>query len=309
MTIYANVIADSIHPDKNYRLTTIELEMPRFILAELNTHRAFSRNSASSRAIPVKKQIERIINDPVLPAKYQYNQSGMQASQDMTDADKQRAESIILELSRQAAQAVEELNNIGSLGLHKQWANRYLEPWMWHKVIITSMEWENFFHQRSSKFSPLAQPEMQMAADCILEAMENSQVKQSLAYGQWHTPYIQEQDIEWAKANFTPEVVSKVLVAISVARCARVSYLTHDGVRDQKEDLNLYRRLITANPPHFSPMEHVATPYDRKETQNLSPKGNFIEFAGTVRYDYGFFPHGFAQLRHNPIGDNINGIA
>ncbi len=263
--IEAKVIADSYSP-KGQRITTIEATHHRFVLAELNTHRVFSRNSASSRAIPIKKQIERVLENPAMPVAYKYNQAGMQAADFMSQADELRCMDLIVGLSRQAADVVRQLDEIG---LHKQWANRYLEPWMWHKVIITSTEWQNFFDQR---VSPLAQPEINDLAIAIEDAMLVS-VDQPLSYREWHLPYITQEDRDLFPID--------ILIKLSAARCARVSYLNQDGKKDIYADLALYERLTTARPPHWSPLEHVATPWHKRFRK---PKGNF---------------DGWAQLRHN----------
>lgn len=263
----AKVILDSISPEGT-RLTTLEVTFHRFILSEFNTHRVFSRNSASSRAIPVSKQVEKIVHDPALPHCYKYNQSGMQAAELMSEDDAATAEEIIMNLRLEVAAAVEDLNRLGGKGLHKQWANRYLEPWMWHTVIVTATDWKGFWNQRVSE---LAQPEIDAAARAMLIAFTGSTPK-FLDVGEWHTPYIQPEEYD----EFSLEDRKQV----SAARCARVSYLTQDGVRDVEKDFELYSRLVTANPAHYSPLEHVATPV----TESLNPLGNF---------------EGWAQLRHN----------
>lgn len=261
--IEAKVITDSAHPNGR-RLTTVELTAHRFILAEVNTHRVFSRNSASSRAIPTSKLIDRVRNDPALPIEYKANKAGMQAA-DYLDADSEATcRNIILALRDHAAKAVEALNG---LNLHKQWANRYLEPFMWHTMIITSTEWDGFFSQRINQD---AQPEISTAAAAIREAMELSDPV-LLNYGDWHLPYILEEE--------RYDNPLDVLVAVSAARCARVSYLNHDGVRSIDSDIDLYRKLTTAQPPHWSPLEHVATPFKKKLFRPwVKPLGNFKDF-------------------------------
>ncbi|WP_336250090.1 FAD-dependent thymidylate synthase [Stomatohabitans albus] len=257
----AAVICDSVS-HTGARLTTIEVTLHRFVLAELNTHRVFSRNSSSSRAIPVAKQIERVMTNPAVPMEFGANQKGMQASELVDDAEGAMAAWLA---ARDAA--VEQVRTLQAIGVHKQITNRLLEPFMWQTVIVSSTEWQNFFAQRCS---PLAQPEIRLAAEAMREAYDAS-TPAHVEDGGWHTPYIRAEeeslDIETKKR-------------ISVARCARVSYLTHDGKRDLDADLNLYDRLISAEPPHWSPMEHVATPGDGP--------GNF---------------HGWKQLRHLLGGD------
>jgi thymidylate synthase ThyX len=275
----AKIIADSISPE-GLRLTTCELTIHRYVLSELNTHRAFSRNSASSRAIPVQKQIDKIREDLAYPVEFGTNKPGMQAGP-QNDNDLERLYQIWEGAAGEAISRAQTLTS--QYNIHKQVTNRLLEPFMWHKVIITSLEdgYDNFFNQRNH---PDAQPEIHVAAG-LLEPIYRASVPKEVDWGQWHLPYI--QDDEWDNDI-------EVLKKISVARCARVSYLTHGGVRDFEEDINLFTKLISADPPHWSPLEHVATPFE----VGLSPSGNFIEWFPNNRDDL-YFPQGWAQFRHN----------
>lgn len=262
----AKIIADSISP-KGHRLTTFEVEVHRFVLAEFNTHRVFSRNSASSRAIPVTKQLARVTEDPAFPIKWPAEQAGMQGGAELTGWDLEQAQAVFRYFQdettaniRHYLQAVsdqygiswddpdpERIKELKSHTLHKSLLNRLIEPIMWHKIIVTAAEYENYFRQR---VSPLAQPEIEVAAAAMQALMESEPVE--LEFGEWHTPYISAEEREENDVEVTKRV--------SVARCARVSYLTHDGVRDIDVDLDLYEKLVSANPPHWSPTEHVATP-------------------------------------------------
>lgn len=259
----AKVILDSIEPFGS-RLTTIECKFHRFILAELNTHRVFSKNSASSRAIPVEKIIDRVLTDPAYPLEWGSNKPGMQAGEQLSLDRRDECRAVWDEARLAAVISARELTN---KGLHKQVVNRLLEPFMWHTAIISSTEWDNFLKQRDN---PGAQPEMQALAREIRRSLETSKPI-SLDLGEWHTPYIQED--EYSSLSLEERV------KVSAARAARVSYLTHDGVRDKIKDLELYNKLVGANPPHWSPLEHVATPGNGP--------GNFV---------------GWRQLRHyNPF--------
>ena len=84
MSYDARIIADSMGPN-GARVTTFELTMPRIVLAEHNTHRMYSRNAASSRAIPVEKMLTPIEEAPMLPVWWGKNQSGMQAREVLSD--------------------------------------------------------------------------------------------------------------------------------------------------------------------------------------------------------------------------------
>lgn len=265
--ISAKVVADSVSPTGS-RLTTVEIECHRFIWAEVMTHRAFSRNSASSRAIPTSKLIQQVRETPAYPIEYGANQPGMQAGIPFNDSQTRTANIVWRKASEDAADRAEAML---AMGVHKQIVNRVLEPFMWHKAIITSTEagWDNFFAQR---ISPLAQPEINVLAFNISIAMDESKPVE-LGYGDWHLPYVDTPAYSDSEGDRK----------ISAARCARVSYNTHDGERDVNKDLDLYQKLITADPPHWSPLEHVATPGRLIEDANAP--GNL---------------DGWKQLRHLP---------
>ena len=250
----AKIIADSISPQK-HRLTTMEVVFPRIILAEFNTHRMFSRNSASSRAIPVEKMLTAVMENPYIPIHWGKNQKGMQAEQEVTADEQKLAEQQWL---RARDEAVVYTRMLLQIGIHKQITNRLLEPFMWHTVIVTATEWNNFFHLRVNKD---AHPEIQKVASLMQEAMQQS-TPRKLGYTDWHLPYITEED----RLEFTIEDCKKA----SVGKCARVSYLTHDGKRDLIADIELYDRLTVSG--HMSPLEHVAKP--RKPGFGLE-SGNF----------------------------------
>jgi thymidylate synthase ThyX len=239
----AEVVLDSVSP-AGVRLTTIEVTLHRFVLAELNTHRVFSRNSASSRAIPTAKQIQRIVDDPALPIEFGTNQRGMQAAEPLTGAAHDAAMTAWLDARDHAVVAAQQL---AELNVHKQVVNRVLEPFMWHTVIVTATDWDGFWEQRCS---PLAQPEIRVAAEAMRAAYTAS-TPIPVSDGDWHTPYVRPDEHDLDVGTRT---------RISAARCARVSYLTHDGRRDLEADETLYQRLVTADPAHWSPLEHVATP-------------------------------------------------
>ena len=184
----ATVVADSLAPDGS-RLTTIEVTLHRFVLAELNTHRVFSRNSASSRAIPVHKQVERVVHDPAVPVEFGSNQRGMQAGDPLVGEGEARARHTWLAARDAAVEAAEALRE---LGVHKQVTNRLLEPFMWHTVIVSATWWDGFWEQRCS---PLAQPEIRVAAEAMRAAYDASTPVEVGADG-WHTPYLRPEDGE-----------------------------------------------------------------------------------------------------------------
>lgn len=239
----AKILADSIGPSGR-RLTTFEVTYPRFVHAELMTHREFSRNSASSRAIPVEKMISRILVDPVLPVWWGKNQSGMQAREELAGDDLETARRKWLAARDSALEYARELLR---LDVHKQIVNRVLEPWMWITVIVSATQLSNFFALRCH---PDAQPEIARAAYLMRDAHEASRPREVPLYG-WHLPLVHDPE-ELRGEGFNGEEIAM----ISCGRCARVSYLTHDGKRDPHADLALATRLIDSG--HMSPFEHAA---------------------------------------------------
>lgn len=246
MSYSAKVLLDSVSPAGS-RLTTMEVTFPRFILPEVNTHRMFSRNSASSRAIPVKKLIDRVRRDPFIPDYWGANQAGMQASVELQGWRRWVARQTWWLASRGAVALAKFFN---WLGLHKQLTNRVLEPFAWHTVLISSTEWANFFALRAH---PDAQPEIQTLAKLMIEAYNNSTPK-LLMHGEWHLPLVPDFEDLFVLEGHSIEDIKK----ISAGRCARVSYLTHDGEHDPEKDIELCERLVASG--HMSPMEHVARP-------------------------------------------------
>ena len=147
--ISAEIIADSVNKQGD-RITTFILTFPRFILAELNTHRVFSRNSASSRAIPFKKMVKMVKEDPFIPIAWQKDHKGMQGTEYLQGGYTiGHAESIWLQARDRA---VEEATELHEAGVTKQLCNRILEPFMWHTAIVTSTDFENFFKQRCPQY-------------------------------------------------------------------------------------------------------------------------------------------------------------
>lgn len=249
MHISAKIIADSwpawADPDeKKYRITTMELTYPRFIHSEFMTHRKFSRNASSSRAITAKKLRKQVWNDPAMPVFWGAEKPGMQAGAELTGWRLAAVKQLWKLAARGACIASWGFEK---LGLHKQIANRPLEPWMWMKVIVTSTEWNHFFKLRRAED---AQPEIKVLADTMYEALKASKPRH-IKTGYWHLPYVSDYE----RVNLSTETCKK----LSVARCARVSYLNHDGTSPTIEkDIKLHNMLQKA--PHASPFEHQATP-------------------------------------------------
>lgn len=267
----AQILADSLSPG-GVRLTTFEVTLPRIVLAEFNTHRAFSRNSASSRAIPVKKMIERVLEDPYIPEVWGSNKKGMQAGEEVPPPRRLDAKRFWLEARDEAVRQAQRLYDIG---IHKQTTNRLLEPFMWHTIIVTATEWDNFFHLRNNA---MAHPGIATPAAMMQELHEVLEPKK-LDHGEWHLPLWDsavdgERDMDWENR-----------VKVSVGRCARVSYLTHDGKRDLQADIDLPDRLHKGG--HMSPFEHVARPatYDDAEMATVKLKDVYTDIHGELFVD------------------------
>jgi thymidylate synthase ThyX len=275
--ITVKILADSI-TDGGARLITWEWTYPRMIHAEIMTHRALSRNAASSRAIPAAKLRERTLANPAVPVHWGANQKGMQAAEEV--ADPAWAKQWWLSALESAA---EEHYAGEDAGLHKQIVNRIIEPWMMITVIVSATEMANLLHQRVHKD---AEPNFQVLAKLVRESYFDH-TPTYVAPGGWHLPLITDEDMTAAYLMVTGKPVEharslslmdayaekheirELLKKVSVGRCARVSLLTHDGKRDLAADVELHDRLAASanagDPMHASPFEHVAMAMGRYE--------------------------------------------
>jgi hypothetical protein len=237
--ISAKIIADSISPS-GVRLTTFELEYPRFILAELNTHRMLSKNSASSRAIPVERTNAMIKETPAMPVHWGKNQAGMQANTELEGLALEGVKGVWLAARDEALRNSKILQDIG---LHKQITNRITEPWQTMKTVVTGTEWSNLLWLRNHD---AAQPEFHELAKLVQEAFD-SNLPDKLKVGQWHLPYVDDLDIPL-----------ELQIKLSVSLCAQVSYRKSDT--SIQKALDLYDRLVGSDRLHASPLEHQGTP-------------------------------------------------
>jgi hypothetical protein len=219
----------------------------------------FSRNSASSRAIPFKKMVEMVWENPFIPIKWMKDHKGMQGNEYLTDKkDIESATTEWLIARDRAIQSAEFLNDKETHGVTKQICNRLLEPFMWHTVLVTATDYENFFALR---YNDQAEIHMQELARVMLEEYNNS-VPVLKRTHQWHIPFGNNLDIDQACKQLTEtgrsysELPELWDVKVATARCARVSYMTFDGVIDYKKDIELHDRLAASG--HWSPFEHCA---------------------------------------------------
>ena len=281
--ISAEIIADSLN-EHGQRLTTFVVEFPRIVLAEFNTHRMLSRNSASSRAIPFERMLERCQNDPFVPIRWMKDHPGMQGNEYFTN--EVDIEACIIRWNAAKERAIRVAVGLAEQGVTKQICNRLLEPFMWHKVIVTGTEWENFFALRAH---PAAEIHIQELAHKMLDAYNASVPKQFKA-GEWHIPFGDKIDVmrlvglpfELTKISSTglnlTEKATEAKLKIATARCARVSYNNFDGKDDYEADIKLHDRLAASG--HWSPFEHCARAMDKDEFfhYDLGWCGNFKGF-------------------------------
>lgn len=271
--ISATVLADTIGPD-GQRLTTLELVYPRFIHSELMTHRVFSRNASSSRAIPVKRALQMIRDNPAVPYSWRLNQPGMQGYEVAGDAVAQTAQGIWISAMIDAIKWAERMD---ALGIHKQTVNRITEPFSHIKVVLSSTYWANWDGLRDH---PAADPTIEALAKAVVAARAASTpvLRQP---GDWHLPYVSDEE----RGKYRLDTLLKM----SAARCARTSYNNHDGsTPDVDKDIKLHDMLVASQPVHASPTEHQASPDFRNEAGEWVGKhlwgnfGRFVQYRKTI---------------------------
>lgn len=328
--ISVEIVADSIDGRGN-RITSAIFQFPRYILAELNTHRMLSKNSASSRAIPFKRMVKSVQDDPFIPIAWQKDHSGMQGVEYFTENDFEESDNpgeyktldyLTHHWLGARNKAVEQATVLHDAGLTKQLCNRLLEPFLWHRVLITGTEWDNFFALRAH---PDAEIHIAKLADEALKAF-NASTPKILQPGEWHIPFGEnidnlklanaimdlglapgwsdtyESEVEYDSDSnsFYQTYMVEAIVKVAIARCARVSYDNFDGTQDYKKDIELFNRLFARNPIHASPAEHVAKCMDdveythwvkttsileeENETTSYPEKGWCRNFKGFIQY-------------------------
>ena len=257
------------------------------VLAEFNTHRMLSRNSASSRAVPFETMLKRVQENPFIPMRWMKDHKGMQGAEYFEDpSDIKELEATWLVAKDEAVSMAELLSE---QGLTKQIVNRLLEPFMWHTVIVTASEWENFFALRAHE---AAEIHIQHLAHMMLDEY-NKSTPNLLNVGEWHIPFgkIMDEDrieheirseMEDPAYQITEEDIAAAKLQIATARCARVSYTNYEGKDDYGADIRLHTLLSSMG--HWSPFEHCA-----KAMEANYFSGNFC---------------GFEQYRKEFVGEN-----
>jgi len=299
LQVSAKSIASSISEDTGARIDTLQVRYWRPIHGEVMTHRVFSRNASSSRAIPHASLTVR--DADIFVPRFKKNKPGMQPGDYLEPEDQAKAERIWRDMAEYCLNATRELARKDGLNIHKQWVNRPLEWFGYIDVLITSCDWSNFDGLR---IHHEAQDEIHDLARAMRDAREVVTPK-SLKHGQWHLPYITGEDMDEVehlvrRKKLPDGVISEVslqlmalkhldgnhgisarnalLLAMSAARCCRVSYSKHDGARPTiEEDLKRYLQLAGSEPKHASPLEHQARPLYPHEDEQHS--GNLIGFA------------------------------
>ena len=260
--ITSAIIADSLSP-QGERLTSFIVTCPRIVLAEFNTHRMLSRNSASSRAIPFNTMVAKVMETPFIPIRWQADHSGMQGNEYLSGRDVDLADGSWLRARNYAVQEATMLNK--NINVTKQFCNRLLEPYLYHTIIVTASEWQNFLALRAHD---AAEIHIQNLAYKMLEDY-NKSTPIPLKAGEWHVPFGGNFDeerldelfsklhpVQPASMGWSWEAMQKLRVKIAIARCARVSYLNYEGENNYEKDIILHDRLSKMG--HWSPFEHCA---------------------------------------------------
>ena len=299
--IWAKVICDSISANSGNRITTFEIQLPRFILAELNTHGMLKKNTQSSRAVPIQSMLDLYHEDYYIPTGFGRNKSGMSSTEYLMGEEDERAVALWQQAELSIRDIVMELGNKDGLNIHKQWVARLYEPFMFVKLVITATEWDNFFWLRDDLDA--AQPEMVDLARKMKIARENSTPNALLA-GMWHMPYVDSAMIDsgdYIEQVFFDASGKKIdidtALMISSSCAAQMSYRKADDSIEKAQ--LIYDRLFGGAKPHMSPTEHQgrvmiqpmhtarATPYFEVGASHLDRDFNY--WSGNLK--------GFIQYR------------
>jgi thymidylate synthase ThyX len=288
--ISATVLLDSIS-ESGKRMTTFELEYPRIIHGEFMTHRALSKNAASSRAIPINAAIEHAINKPAFPVYWGKAQRGMQAEEQLTGYDLELAKKLWQKGINQNIELVKEFDAIHA---HKQIASRWLETGQLFKVIASGTDYDNFFWLRNDK---AAQPEFRELARVMKECLDLS-VPNLLFYGEWHLPFITTKRLKsgvliYLDSN-SEQLELEDAKKISTSCSAQISYRKLDDTKEKA--LDLYSRLFSGEKKHMSPTEHQATPIKSISSVN-------------VLFDFSTWENGVTHIDRNGVlhSGNLSG--
>lgn len=257
---------------------TLELEYPRSIHAQLLTHGVFSKNSSSTRAVPLHAAIKQLRENPA-GVIWTANQSGMQGN--VIPESATIMPNRVMGLARESMIGFAEFLNDkfedGGLGIHKQNAGRLLEPFQNIKIVLTSTEWENWDWLRIHKD---AQGEIADLAAAMKQARDTAEVME-LQPGEWHVPYVERRrentngagdyieyfitDLENGATTLTPREAKKVSMSV----CAQISYRRADDGLEKATKME--GMLVDGHKVHASPFEHQATPISESTGDRQDP--------------------------------------
>jgi hypothetical protein len=272
MSYQADILADSISPD-GIRLTTFWVTFPRFILAEVNTHRMFSRNSNSSRAIPPERQIEKVRTNPFIPETFNSRVKGMGVGDALDEEKTKDARSAWVAAATAATITAQRLIDIG---IDKSRINRLLEPFLWHSAIITSTEWSNYNALRNH---PDAQPEFQILARMMCDALANN-TPVNLDYGMWHLPGLTDGELKTlcAARNGSADEAMAAIEFWKMVSAGRLAKWTSYDKMDEQDlpDVAYARAVKLICSFHLSPTEHQARPFSVAERESVDTLKNMM---------------------------------
>lgn len=272
MTTQATILADSVSP-LGKRLVTFDLTFPMFVQPQLLRHRTFSFSVQSTRAVPLAEQIRRVREEPCSPGRWGAARRGMVAVEEVSETTARHALSNWEAAASEAATYAERLLHHG---IHQEVAARLLAPFQWCRCIVSATEWDNFFALRVDSH---AQAEIRDLAEKMRDAMAAS-TPRLVGVGEWHLPMVDDEDRFRCSVSHDAE---KKLCLVSAGRCARVSFLQHDGTRDFDRDLKLGTRL--ASDAHWSPLEHQASPMPAQDDVLSGNFRGWVQFRKTFAHE------------------------
>lgn len=288
--VSVEVISDSYNPVFDSRITTFILEYPRIIHSELMTHRVFSRNASSSRAIPAKTVIEQVRKNPAMPVRFGKNQAGMQ---DAGEFEHSEAIAAIWKSSANNAASIAMVMN--DMQAHKQVINRILEPYQFIRVCVTTTNMNNWFWLRNHTD---ADPTIHALAEVMLTAYNKSKPVE-LGYGHWHMPFVDYVFVKGEQVFFDEKrdyISLNEALMISSSCAAQTSYRKLNTSLEKAEDI--FNKLIESKPCHASPTEHQAKVIYSQEINPL----DYFDIEGVTHVDKNMVPwsgnfHGWIQHR------------
>lgn len=282
--ILAQILAHSINP-QGIPLTSWLLQYNKSVHAELMTHRVFSRNAMSSRAVPTKESIRLITENPALPVRWGGHQKGMQQGEELTGEILAEAKHLDKHLREWALAVAAKADD---LGVHKSIVNRWIDPWAHIQTIVTMTNPANWFALRAHS---AAEPIVQVLAYRMLNEYIHT-TPNFLDFGEWHIPFMDDQTRDLSIEN---------KLRVATARCCWVSYGKPMKALTTLEDA-FHRHDECIRAPHWSPLEHMAQVIDDKRP------GKFTEGYPWSNFDINGVPSGWGQYRKLYKEENITAI-